>query len=128
MYLFFNLSPNHSLFISLSHSVSSYLLSLSIFSILLSLSLIASQAKAIGLVALSAFSKRAGKKARNIFIDTINNGGLSLLNELVIDASGHEIVAVMKLVADASNYPIGLFCTAGESVHVQVIVSMSYEH
>lgn len=71
------------------------------------------QAKAIGLVALSAFSRRAGKKVRNIFIDTINNGGLSLLNELVIDASGNEIVAVMKLVADAENYPIGLFCTAG---------------
>ena len=50
---------------------------------------------------------------RNIFIDTINNGGLSLLNELVIDASGNEIVAVMKLVADSENYPIGLFCTAG---------------
>jgi hypothetical protein len=71
------------------------------------------QAKAIGLVALSAFSRRAGKKVRNIFIDTINNGGLSLLNELVIDASGNEIVAVMKLVADSENYPIGLFCTAG---------------
>ena len=73
------------------------------------------QAKAIGLVALSAFSRRAGKKVRNIFIDTINNGGLSLLNELVIDASGNEIVAVMKLVADSENYPIGLFCTAGTS-------------
>ena len=72
------------------------------------------RAKAIGLVALSAFSRRAGKKVRNIFIDTINNGGLSLLNELVIDASGNEIVAVMKLVADSSNYPIGLFCTAGK--------------
>lgn len=72
------------------------------------------RAKAIGLVALSAFSRRAGKKVRNIFIDTINNGGLSLLNELVIDASGNEIIAVMKLVADSSNYPIGLFCTAGE--------------
>jgi hypothetical protein len=73
------------------------------------------QAKAIGLVALSAFSRRAGKKVRNIFIDTINNGGLSLLNELVIDASGNEIVAVMKLVADSENYPIGLFCTAGKT-------------
>jgi len=72
------------------------------------------RAKAIGLVALSAFSRRAGKKVRNIFIDTINNGGLSLLNELVVDASGNEIIAVMKLVADSSNYPIGLFCTAGK--------------
>ena len=74
---------------------------------------------------MSAFSRRAGKKVRNIFIDTINSGGLSLLNELVIDASGHEIVAVMRLIADNTNYPIGLFCTAGTciTVYCEILVN-----
>lgn len=51
---------------------------------------------------------------RAIFIDRINGGGLSLLNELVVDYSGREIIAVMKLMAEKSNYPIALYCTAGK--------------
>lgn len=70
--------------------------------------------KAIGLYLLSILSRRAEKKVREIFIDKINGGGLSLLNELVIDASGHEIVAVLKLTADPANYPLGMYCTAGK--------------
>jgi hypothetical protein len=50
---------------------------------------------------------------RGIFINKINGGGLSLLNELVVDTSGVEIVEVLKLLADKSNYPIGIYCTAG---------------
>lgn len=51
---------------------------------------------------------------RAIFIDRINGGGLSLLNELVVDYSGKEIIAVLKLMSERSNYPIALYCTAGK--------------
>jgi protein tyrosine/serine phosphatase len=63
---------------------------------------------------LSNFSRRAEKKVRAIFIDRINGGGLSLLNELVVDYSGKEIIAVLKLLAEKSNYPVALYCTAGK--------------
>jgi hypothetical protein len=68
----------------------------------------------VALLLLSAMSRRAGKKVRDIFIGTINNGGLSLLNELVVDYSGEQIVAVLKLIADESNHPVGVYCTAGK--------------
>eukprot|EP01035_Chromulina_nebulosa_P031866 gene31866-42507_t len=68
--------------------------------------------KALGLYLLSIFSRRAEKKVRNIFISKINGGGLSLLNELVVDTSGKEIIEVLKLMADSNNYPIGIYCTA----------------
>lgn len=71
------------------------------------------QFKALGLYLLSIFSRRAEKKVRNIFISKINGGGLSLLNELVVDTSGKEIIEVLKLMADSNNYPIGIYCTAG---------------
>eukprot|EP01036_Dinobryon_divergens_P030570 gene30570-39835_t len=70
--------------------------------------------KALGLYLLSIFSRRAEKKVRNIFISKINGGGLSLLNELVVDTSGKEIIEVLKLMADSNNYPIGIYCTAGK--------------
>lgn len=70
--------------------------------------------KAVGLYLLSLFSRRAEKKVRGIFINKINGGGLSLLNELVVDTSGVEIVEVMKLLADENNYPVGIYCTAGK--------------
>lgn len=70
--------------------------------------------KAASFFMLSLLSRRAEKKVRSIFIDTINGGGLSLLNELVVDASGDEIMQVLKLTADKDNYPIALYCTAGK--------------
>ena len=72
------------------------------------------QFQALAWLALSNFSRRAEKKVRSIFIDRINGGGLSLLNELVVDYSGKEIIAVLKLIAEKSNYPIALYCTAGK--------------
>ena len=70
--------------------------------------------QALAWLFLSNFSRRAEKKVRAIFIDRINGGGLSLLNELVVDYSGREIIAVLKLMAEKSNYPIALYCTAGK--------------
>jgi len=36
------------------------------------------------------------------------------LNELVIDTSGAEIIEVMKLATNPNNFPIALYCTAGD--------------
>lgn len=70
--------------------------------------------KAIGLFLFSKLSRRANKKVRSIFLKTINEGGLSLLNELVVDMSGKQIAEVLKLLADPSNYPAAMYCTAGK--------------
>lgn len=72
------------------------------------------RAKAIAYAMLSTISRRAEKKMKGIFLNKINGGGLSLLNELVIDASGPELVSVLKLVAEPQNHPIGIYCTAGK--------------
>lgn len=37
-----------------------------------------------------------------------------MLNELTVDFSGKEIIAVLKLIAEKSNYPLALYCTAGK--------------
>jgi LEA14-like dessication related protein len=50
----------------------------------------------------------------SIFLDKINMGGLALLNELVVDTSGAEIIEVMKLATNPNNFPIALYCTAGK--------------
>lgn len=72
--------------------------------------------KAAGLFLLSTWSSRAMKKVRTMFLDIINAGGLKLLNEFVLDCSGAELAAVMKLLADESggNFPAALYCTAGK--------------
>ena len=62
----------------------------------------------------SNFSRRADKKVRKIFIDTINGGGLSLLNELVVDFSSKEIIQVLKLLSTKENHPVAMYCTAGK--------------
>ncbi len=72
------------------------------------------RAQAIMLLGLSALSRRANSKVRSIFLDKINDGGLGLLNELVIDYSAKEIIAVMKVIAEAENHPLGVYCTAGK--------------
>lgn len=66
------------------------------------------------LTLLSVFSKRAKKRLRGLFIDKLNGGGLSLLNEILLDSSGHEIVAVMKLLSTNEDRRAALYCTAGK--------------
>jgi len=70
---------------------------------------------------LSNISRRAEKKVRSIFIKTINDGGLFLLNELVVDNSAREIIEVLKLLADANNHPVAMYCTAGKP-HALIVV------
>ena len=68
----------------------------------------------LGWSLLSIFSRRARKKARSLFIDKLNGGGLSLLNEILIDSSGHEIAAVLKLLASNEEHGAAVYCTAGK--------------
>lgn len=72
--------------------------------------------KAVGLYFLSTWSTRAMKKVRAMFLSVINAGGLKLLNEFVLDCSGTEVAAVLKLLADesGSNFPAAVYCTAGK--------------
>ena len=70
--------------------------------------------KSIFLFMLANISSRAEKRVRSIFIESINKGGLGLLNELVLDYSSKEIIEVLKLLANAENHPVGMYCTAGK--------------
>lgn len=70
--------------------------------------------QAVVLFLLANFSRRADKKVRSIFLDFINKGGLPLLNELVVDYSGKEIIEVMKIIASSDNHPLAMYCTAGK--------------
>lgn len=66
------------------------------------------------LLILSKVSTKAQSLLRSIFLERINIGGLVLLNELVIENSGREIVEVLKLFCDADNFPLVTYCTAGK--------------
>lgn len=70
--------------------------------------------KSIFLLMLANISRRAEKRVRSIFIESINKGGLGLLNELVLDYSSKEIIEVLKLLTNIDNHPVGVFCTAGK--------------
>jgi hypothetical protein len=47
-------------------------------------------------------------------LNKINSGGLELLYEFVIDTSGKELMEILKLASDDNNYPLALYCTAGD--------------
>lgn len=63
---------------------------------------------------IAAFSRRAYARMKSVFIKEINAGGLTLLNQLVVQSSGFAITAVLKTVAEEQNLPLALFCTAGK--------------
>lgn len=68
----------------------------------------------ISTLPLGSISEKFKKKLRQIFLKHINDGGLKLLNELVLDRSGYKIAAVMKILADVDNLPAAIYCTAGK--------------
>lgn len=59
-------------------------------------------------------SRRMRNKAKGVFLDTINSGGLPLLNELILQMAAKGICYVLKLCADKSRHPVAFFCTAGK--------------
>merc|ERR1719428_960272 len=68
----------------------------------------------VALYPFSLFSNTVDKYMRELFINSFNNGGLKVLNELILDLSGAEIFEVLKLMADKESHPIALYCTAGK--------------
>ena len=72
------------------------------------------QAAALFLITGGAVSKRARRRARSIFLNYINDAGLPLLNDLLLNYSGPAIKRVLELLSDKERYPIALYCTAGK--------------
>jgi protein tyrosine/serine phosphatase len=70
--------------------------------------------KAVFWLLLSKVSRRADAKMKSVFVDHINEGGLTLLNRLVLENSGKEIAEVMKIIACEENQPAAIYCTAGK--------------
>lgn len=60
------------------------------------------------------FSKRARNSVKKPFLDEINDGGLPLLNELLMRFGAPGIRYVLELVADRTRHPIAWYCAAGK--------------
>ena len=59
-------------------------------------------------------SKRVWNSLKQPFIREINDGGLVMLNELLLRFGSPGIKYVLDLCADESRHPVGFYCTAGK--------------
>ena len=59
-------------------------------------------------------SRRVRRNVKDVFLDQINDGGLPLLNELLLRYAAPAIKYVLELCADKSRHPIAFYCTAGK--------------
>mmetsp|Transcript_8158 Transcript_8158/g.11757 ORF Transcript_8158/g.11757 Transcript_8158/m.11757 type:complete len:443 (+) Transcript_8158:183-1511(+) len=59
-------------------------------------------------------SKRARDNIKAPFLDKINDGGLPMLNELLLRFGAPGIKYVLELCADKSRHPVAFYCTAGK--------------
>lgn len=59
-------------------------------------------------------SKRMRKKAKASVLETINDGGLPMLNELILEMAAKGISYVLNLCADVNRHPLAFYCTAGK--------------
>lgn len=62
----------------------------------------------------AVLSKRIWASLKKPFINEINEGGLSMLNELLLRFGAPGIKHVLDLCADESRHPIAFYCTAGK--------------
>lgn len=60
------------------------------------------------------FSKRIRTGVKDVFLDEINDGGLPMLNDLLLRFGAPGIKYTLELCADRSRHPIGFYCTAGK--------------
>jgi protein tyrosine/serine phosphatase len=76
------------------------------------------QKRALAQLAITApgavVSRRARYKSKKIFLDTINSGGLPLLNSLILQMASSGIAYVLRVIADESRHPVAFYCTAGK--------------
>ena len=59
-------------------------------------------------------SRRVRSSIKKPFLDEINDGGLPMLNELLLRFGAPGIRYVLELCADRTRHPIGFHCTAGK--------------
>jgi len=59
-------------------------------------------------------SRRMRASLKKPFLDEINDGGLPMLNELLLRFGAPGIKYVLELCADADRHPIAFYCTAGK--------------
>lgn len=60
------------------------------------------------------FSKRMRENIKQPFLDEINDGGLNMLNELLLRFGAPGIRYVLEIVADETRHPVAFYCTAGK--------------
>jgi len=59
-------------------------------------------------------SRRVRASVKDVFLSEINQGGLPMLNELVLKMGAPGIKHVLELIADVNRHPIAFYCTAGK--------------
>jgi len=62
----------------------------------------------------AAVSRRMRASLKKPFLDSINDGGLPMLNELLLQYGAPGIKYVLELCADHNRHPIAFYCTAGK--------------
>ena len=64
--------------------------------------------------ALAAPSKRIRTKLKLRMSRAINDGGLGLLNDIILRYSGAQLCSTLKLAATPERHPVAMYCTAGK--------------
>uniref|UniRef100_A0A7S2VXM8 Tyrosine specific protein phosphatases domain-containing protein n=1 Tax=Eucampia antarctica TaxID=49252 RepID=A0A7S2VXM8_9STRA len=59
-------------------------------------------------------SRRVRTGVKDVFLDEINQGGLIMLNELLLRFGAPGIKYVLQICADETRHPVGFYCTAGK--------------
>lgn len=62
----------------------------------------------------AVFSRRMRTSLKKPFLDEINDGGLPMLNELLLRYGAPGIRYVLELCADPARHPIAFYCAAGK--------------
>lgn len=60
------------------------------------------------------FSKRVRESVKGLFLDEINDGGLLMLNELMMRMGAPGIKYVLDIISDKDRHPVAFYCTAGK--------------
>jgi len=59
-------------------------------------------------------SRRVRANCKDVFLSEINEGGLPMLNELILKMGSAGIKYVLELCADTNRHPVAFYCTAGK--------------
>lgn len=59
-------------------------------------------------------SRRVRENCKDVFLSEINEGGLPMLNELILKMGSAGIKYVLELCADTNRHPVAFYCTAGK--------------